>query len=73
MSSTNSEKKPLMTRREVAEHFGVHVNTVDNWRKSGALKALKVAPAPKRRRKPRPKPHIRFRREDVERLIREEK
>tara|TARA_B110000003_G_C16296932_1_gene397272 strand:+ start:276 stop:464 length:189 start_codon:yes stop_codon:yes gene_type:complete len=32
---------PMIKRHELAQHFGVHVNTIDNWCKCGYLTPLK--------------------------------
>ncbi|MDB0025529.1 helix-turn-helix domain-containing protein [Flavobacteriales bacterium] len=31
----------MIKRHELAQHFGVHVNTIDNWCKCGYLTPLK--------------------------------
>lgn len=46
------------SRRQLATAFGVHYITVLNWEKAGKLTPYRVGPA-----------SIRYKREDVERLI----
>lgn len=49
----------LLTRKEVAELFRVHVGTVDTWRRVGILPGIRVGRT------------IRFDREAVEKLMKE--
>lgn len=53
----------LLTVEEVIELLGVHRVTLQNWRKQGKLRALKLGP---HRRL------VRFKRQDIEALLSEE-
>lgn len=45
-------------RREVADIFKVRIETIDNWRENGIIKAIKIGPKA-----------IRFTQEEVDRLM----
>ena len=54
--------KAMLRTADVAQFLGVHINTVRRWSKNGILKAYRIGPRRDRR----------FRREDVEDLLKEE-
>lgn len=37
-----TEPEPMMTTRQVAENFQVHVETVRNWINAGDLRAIRI-------------------------------
>ena len=42
MKKKNTDKKELLTIREVSELFGVHQETLRRWDRQGKLKAVRV-------------------------------
>jgi excisionase family DNA binding protein len=56
------EEDTWLTRREAADLLQVHVRTIDRYREENLLKAYRWGPS-----------RIRFRKEDVEKLIRPER
>lgn len=53
--------KVLLTTSDVAQFLGVHLNTVRRWSRKGILKSYRISP----------RGDIRFRREDVDRFLKE--
>lgn len=53
----------MLTTRQVAQFFGVHVSTVRRWSKKGILKAYRISSRGDRR----------FRQEDVDAFLKERK
>lgn len=42
LTINNSASSPLLTRKQVAAIFGVHVETVKRWQKDGRLPAIVI-------------------------------
>jgi len=61
--TTDTRSPDFLTIAEVASLLHVHRATLMNWRKAGVLRAYRLGPA---------KRLVRFRRQDIEALLREE-